>query len=320
MNTAPKRKLPALGAWLLCALVAGFAHADDAPRATAAVVASQGGARVTLADVDAAVQRVPEGERAHFVNNPRRVETIITGLLLRKQLAAAARTHGLDKDPEVLQAKDGPTDEVLASAELARFKKQLVVPDFGELAREEYVAHKEKYVEREVLDVRHVLVTATSRGDDEAQRLAAEVEAEARKDPSRFDALVDKYSDDSDKRKESGLLRNAGDERRGSDFAAAARALEKPGGVSPVVKTSNGYEVLQLVAKAPARQKTFDEARDTIVADLRSTYVDKAVKERLDTLRNQPIDADADLVASLRTRYGVVEQVPGREASSALKP
>ncbi len=50
------------------------------------VVASQGGVDVTLADVDAFMARIPERDRAGFLNSPKRIESMLGNLLVQKQL------------------------------------------------------------------------------------------------------------------------------------------------------------------------------------------------------------------------------------------
>lgn len=320
MTHSSQRRIPAPYALLLSALLSCAAHAATGINDGDAVVASQGGAKVTFADIDAVVQRVPESERAHFVDSPKRIEGLITNLLLQGQLAAAARAHGLDKDPDVLKAKNGPTDEVLAKAELARFKAEIVEPDFGELAQEEYIAHKDKYSVPAILDVQHVLISSASRSDEEARKLADQVEAQARKDPAQFDALVEKYSDDPSKASDKGLVQHADNERYDRAFTSAAKALTQPGDISPVVKTAFGYHVLKLVAKAPAQQKGFEQVREGILATLRKNYMEKTMKGYIDTLRNKPLDANEERVASLRTRYGMAPRMGVQEAPRPAKP
>ena len=117
---------------LLCALLclmAGFFQeralgADRSDRQ--AVVASQGGVQVTMGDIDAFANRIPESDRAHFFDNPKRIEALINNMLLQKQLAALARSEGVDKSPDLLKtaAAGGISDEVLAKAEMNRFRAE----------------------------------------------------------------------------------------------------------------------------------------------------------------------------------------------------
>ncbi|HET6546451.1 MAG TPA: peptidyl-prolyl cis-trans isomerase, partial [Rhodanobacteraceae bacterium] len=101
-----------------------------------------------------------------------------------------------------------------------------------------------------------------------------------------------------------------GSGRYDAAFAAAAAALKKPGDISPIVKTPYGFHVLKLVAHAPDRQKSFDEVHDELVERLRTDYVGKAVQAHTGELRAKKLDADPDLVASLRTRYLPKQPVP----------
>jgi peptidyl-prolyl cis-trans isomerase C len=162
-----------------------------------------------------------------------------------------------------------------------------------------------------------VLIDTKGRGEAEALKLAETVQKEARAHPDQFDALVEKYSDDPSKGANRGRMDDAGDASRYvAEFAAAATKLAKPGEISPVVKTEYGYHVLKLVERTADKPRAFAEVKPEIVARLRSEYIDKQVRTYSDTLRNQPLDANPDLVASLRTRYGQVETVP----AAAKKP
>ena len=288
-----------------CIAKAGTIGSDEQ-----SVLASQGGAKVTLADVDAFAVHIPDADRAHFFDSPQRIQSVITSMLLQKQLAAQARSAGLNGDPDVLKASDTAKDAALAKAEMDRFKAAIKIPDLSELAEEEYIANKERYAIPEFLSVKHIAISMKSRSEADAQKLADQVEAEVRKDPSLFDALVEKYSEDPGKTSNHGLITHAGDARVEASFAAAAKALAKPDDISPVVKTSFGFHVLKLIDKAPAQQSSFDQVREKIVSALRTKYVEKTIKEHIDILRNKLIDADPDLVASLRTRYASPSTLP----------
>ncbi|HEY6940287.1 peptidylprolyl isomerase [Dokdonella sp.] len=277
-----------------------------APRVDAdAVIASQGGAKVTFGDVDAFAERMPEADRSHFFDSPQRIQSLIMNLLLQRQLAAEAREHGLDKDPDVLAAKGGVTDAVLAKAETARLRRELVIPDFSELAQEEFIAHPEKYATGGVFDVKQILVSTGIRSDDEAKALAEKAAAEVKADPAAFDALVEKYSDDPGKSRDHGLVHNADSKAYDETFHEAALALQKPGDLSPLIKTPFGYHLLQLVERKPAQPQPFEKVRDDVIATLKSEFIEKSVRTHLDVLRNNPLDADAGRVASLRTRYKI---------------
>ncbi|MGA9342970.1 MAG: peptidylprolyl isomerase, partial [Rhodanobacteraceae bacterium] len=293
----------------------GVAASADAD----AVVVSQGGVSLTLGDVDAYAANIPEDKRAGFFNNPERIQTMLTGLLVQKQLAVEARKLDLEKDPAVARQIQLATDEVLARDRMVRFRKDIKLPDFDELAREEYLGHKDKYVEHGRIDVKHVLVSTKKHSDDEARTLAQSIEAKAREHPDQFDGLVEEYSEDPGKSDNHGLMTDVGSGRYDPAFAAAAAALKKPGDISQIVKTPYGFHVLKLISRAPDRQETFAEVKDQIIAKLRSDYVDKSVRNHSAELRSRKLDANPDLVASLRTRYAEKPQAtpPTKQAPSS---
>lgn len=295
-----------LGAMVLCLLASTGILADE----PTAVVASQGAAVVTLGDIDTYVEHIPPVDRAKFFDNPRRVQSLLRNLLLQKQLAKAAIEAGLDRKPEFQAPLGQVTDAGLAKAEIERFRESLPKPDVAQLAKEEYLANREDYATPEVLDVKHILISTGTRGEAEARALANDVHEQASKDPSRFDALIETYSEEPGKAQNKGVLHDAGSEEHAPEFAAAARALAKSGDLSPVVKSSYGFHVIQLLSKIPAKQQSFEEVRERLEAKMLKDYTERAVHRYTDELRNNPIDANAELVESLRTRYGQPASAP----------
>lgn len=197
-------------------IVAVFSCAGYAQVSPSTVVAAQGDAVITLTDIDAFAQTIPEKDRAAFFDNPQRLETLIGSMLVTRQLATEARTEGLDRDDLVRAQIAIASDDVLAKARMKKLREDIKVPDLSELAREEYVGHKEKYV-------------------------------------------VDGH------------------------------------------------------------KKTFAEAKERIIARLRAEYTEKQAKTHTDILHNEPIKADAGLVASLRTRYANQSAVAAPLSPPTLK-
>jgi peptidyl-prolyl cis-trans isomerase C len=313
----PKTRLAASMGMGLCLLLA-FTVRAEAPATSptsgspstagspSTVIARQGSAIVTLEDMDTFAERIPEDKRAGFFNSPQRIQDTIMSILLQKQLAAEARAAGLEHDPEVEHEVAMATDEALAKIRMRHFRDEIKVPNLSALAKEEYLGHKEKYVVPELIEVKQVLVSADSRSEEAARKIAEDVEQKAMEHPDQFDALVDQYSDDPYKKSSHGIVTDAGNSKSTPEFGEAARALKKPGEISPVFKTRLGYHVLKLERRTTPRQKTFAEVQDEILARLRDEYIQKTVRGHTDALRNKQLDANPDLVASLRTRYGSV--------------
>lgn len=297
----------------LCLLLGLFSaasiHAQSTDATSSAgmpstVVAKQGTAIVTLADVDAFAQRIPAKDRAGFFDNPTRLQNMILQLLSQKQLAEEARKADLDKTPAVQSQLTLAADEVLSRARMENIKSQIKLPDFEERAKEEYIGHKDLYVVPGDLTVQHILISTKSREDADAKALAETVAKEAKAHPDQFDALVDKYSEDESKTSNKGVMKGVSKAGYVASFVDASKALKKPGDISAPVKTKYGYHVIKLVSSTPDKQQTFAQVHDGIVEKLKADYINKNVQKHVDELRNQHIDANQTLVESLRTRYG----------------
>jgi len=270
------------------------------------VVAKQGTATVTLADIDAFAARIDQKQRAGFFDNPKRLDSLISNLLVQRQLAEEAQKEGLEKKPGVQAQMRLANEEILGNARLEQLRTELKLPDFDQLAREEYVGHKEKYVKLGEVDVEHILISTEKHTDADAKTLADDVRKQAVAHPDQFEALIEKYSEDQSKAQNHGLMTDASSGRYVSSFATAAGALKVPGEISPVIKTKFGYHVLKLVKRTSDEPSKYEDFKAQIVEQLRTAYVNKAVTTHSDELRNQPIDANPDVVASLRERYGKV--------------
>ncbi|MET0230153.1 MAG: peptidylprolyl isomerase [Rhodanobacteraceae bacterium] len=311
---------------LSCAVVAAVSFAADAPVAGApssdTVIATQGTAKLTFGDIDAFAARMEERQRPGFFNSPKRLENLVSTLLVTRQLATEAEQEGLEKDPAVQAQIRIATEEILSRARMEHMRSELKLPDFNKLAKEQYVGHKEKYAVPARIDVKHVLISTDKHTDEEAKTIAEDVQKQAAANPGDFDALVEKYSEDTSKPANHGLMPDVTTKRYAAPFAAAAAALKVPGEISPVVKTKFGYHVVKLVTRTSESPQTFEQAKPQIVEQLRTDYITKQLSEHTDTLRNGHIDANPELIASLRDRYGAPPSVsdPAATASDAKPP
>lgn len=306
---------------LSCAAVAVVALAADGPVPGSppadTVIATQGTTKLTFGDVDAFAARIEERQRPNFFNSPKRIETLVSNLLVTRQLADEAEKAGLDKDPSVQAQIRIATEEILSKARVDQLRSTIKLPDFDKLAKEEYIGHKEKYVLPGKLDVEHVLISTDKHGDQEAKTIAEDVRKQAVAHPDQFEALIEKYSEDPSKSVNHGLMADASSKRYLPAFSAAAQALKIPGEISPVLKTKFGYHVLKLVTRTSDTPQPFEAVKASIVDQLRTDYTTKQVSTHTDELRNAHIDAKPELIASLRDRYGVAPTPADVDAAAA---
>lgn len=284
-------------------LFATAAHAAEGLKDDNVVVASQGGAQLTLADIDAYMQRIPESDRAGFMNSPKRIEMTIINLLQQKQFAVEAEKENLEKDPLVQRQLELARIETLARARSQQFAKSLKTPDFTNQAREQFLAHKADYIKRGNIVVQHVLIGTDTHDKDEAHKIADDVARQAKANPADFGKLVEQYSDDKSKKDNKGFIEDAGSDKYAARFAEAARELKKPGEISPVILTPFGYHVLKLVKHEPDVMPTYEQVAEEIKTKLGEAWFVAQVKGKTDEVRSRPLDANPEAVASLRERY-----------------
>jgi peptidyl-prolyl cis-trans isomerase C len=284
-------------------LLLGISSTTFAQTAADDVLVTRGGVSVTLQDVDTFAARVPKEQREKFIDSPSRIRDMLNNMLLTKQLAVQARAAHLDQQSDVESQLRAAQDEVLARARVADFTKSIDVPDLTKLVREQYVTHKDLYKVPAVVDVKQLLISTEKHSGDEAKALAEKVRAEALADPKNFDALVEKYSDDNSKASNHGLMKDATNAQYVQEFRDVAGALTKVGEISPLAHTRFGYHVMQLVARTPERQQTFDEVREQLTASMREQYVGNQRREFINQLTNEKIDINSPNVDTLRDRY-----------------
>lgn len=281
---------------LVLAAPLAFAQEPEKP------IATRGDASVSFADIDARMSRVPEKDRAATIGTPERIESIVSGMLLTRQLANEARAAGLDKDPAIQKEIALSAEGVLARHRLEQVGKAATV-DVETLAKEVYQADRAQFTIPELRRARHVLIRTQERSKADAKKLAEQVLAEAKQPGADFEALARKYSEDESTKEHGGLLPEFGPDVMEQSFYDATFALAKPGDLSDLVETPYGYHVIQLVEVKPSRLRPFEEIREKLEAKLEQEQRERVVQNHADTLRNLPIDAVPEAIASLRTRY-----------------
>jgi parvulin-like peptidyl-prolyl isomerase len=298
--------------------MAATAYSGEQKPLKPGVVAVQDGVEVTLTDIDAEAAGIPENDRAGFFDSPKRIENTIMGTLQKKRLAAEARAEHLDRDPAVKAQIELAINTALAKAQIEQHRKQLKLPDFKQLASEYYVGHKDEFVVKGSVTVEHVLIGTKNNAHSEvdAHALADKVYTEAKAHPDRFETLVEKYSDDPSKVNNKGRIENAQSPKMAHAFADAAEHLQTPNEISQPVKTEFGYHVLKLIERTPDRQLPFDEVQDRIVAKLKKNWMDAEMTQYTNEFRGKPLQANPDLVASLRTRYAPPGYVSPADAAA----
>jgi len=307
----PQAKMCLLALVALSATFAGLASAAGSPDD---VLVESAEVKLTRADYDAGLARIPEQSRYEFAMSPRRVTALVNNILVTKTLAARARASGLPPDADVPQEAPADLERALAAAQI-RVIEEAAGREFDArresllpAARETYLVHKDKYRRPEEVKLSAILIAAEGRGEEGALALAAATRAKlvAWAD---FAALAKELSADKASAAEGGRLPWAPADRMEPPIAKAAFAL-KVGEISEPVRVGSDYVLLRLDERRPASQIPFDEARDSILAQMRVDFINGQRDEQVAAIRNDP---------TLKVNQPVLDSLVKRADSSAFK-
>jgi len=151
-----------------------------------------------------------------------------------------------------------------------------------------YADNVEKFQMPESVEVRHILI-AVKPEDDEAAKAQKKVKVEkireqlVEKKGENFEAIAAEVSDCPSKSK-GGMLGVFGRGQTVPAFEEAAFS-QKVGEIGPVVETSFGYHVIEVLDRKEAREAPLSEMSERISNYLVAQKKDKAVKEYIESLK-----------------------------------
>jgi peptidyl-prolyl cis-trans isomerase D len=152
-----------------------------------------------------------------------------------------------------------------------------------------YNAHLAQYQVKDQIRARHILISVPEGSDaktDAAAKAKAEDLLRQLKAGADFTKLAAANSDDPGSKAQGGELGFFTKGRMVPAFEQAAFALQ-PGQISPVVKTSFGYHIIQVEEKQTAHTKSLAEVRGEIVPVLQQQELGAAEKAYATALTDQ---------------------------------
>lgn len=278
---------------LLLAVPAAFAADLDAP---GTVLVSNSVVSVTRGEYDAELLKLPPNLRDGFANNPKRVTDLLTRMLVAKTLATQARNAKLDQTPQ---------NKVRIELELDRLLSQFRIDDieakaeaefeanrakYEVRAREAFIVDKAKYATPEQVSATHILFDTRKRSSDEARKLAADTRAKILAGAD-MGMLAREISDDPSSGNNNGSLGWFAQKDMDPAFGAAAFALKKTGDLSEPVQSQFGWHIIRLDGRRPATTPTFEQAKDTIMAEIKKAFIDDKREEAINAIRRDPTAA-----------------------------
>jgi peptidyl-prolyl cis-trans isomerase C len=278
------------------------------------VIAESTRAKVTIADYEAEVDKLPPLARAEFAANYLRLTQFLDTLYTSRALAADARKAGLDRDPVIARQIAIQTDRMLAAARYvqidaaagALFDKS--IDQYTARAREIYLTSRAKYTVPEQVRAAHILIKVKGGKADEARIRADEIRAKALAG-ANFADLAREYSDDPTAKSSGGELGFFEAKAVAPEFAEAAFAMTKKDEISAPVKTTFGYHIILYEDRRPAAVRPFDDVKPDIMADLRKRVMDEARATAVrDVFSDPTLKVDKELIDRIYTEGAVATE------------
>jgi peptidyl-prolyl cis-trans isomerase C len=286
----------------MCALAAFFVttvFGAESPSDSQQTMAQNSSVKVTRAEFEAEIQRIPAELRAEFLMSNKRVGDLLVQMLLRKTLAAQARGEKLDADPVNAARVSNETDRALAQLRIARVEEiadaafEAKRASYIARAREIYTVDRDHYRAPDEISASHIFFDTKKHSSDEARKLAVEAHAKI-VSGADFNATAKQVSEDPSAKENSGRLGWFTRDRMDPAFSRAAFALKKPGDVSDPVQSAFGWHIIRLDERRAPRIRSFEEVQDEIVASLKTTYINEQREAVLNTVRSDPATAIND--------------------------
>jgi peptidyl-prolyl cis-trans isomerase C len=269
----------------------------------AKVIAHQGEVVLTQLEIDAAFSKLPEEGRLRFIRDGAKVDQLIRALLRRKVVAAEAVKAGFDQDPLVAARMRLEAQKELVEAWLQKLTDEIPAADYEALAREDYLANPDRYRSDEVLDISHILIGTEARAGEEARALAAELERQLVEEPSRFDELIERYSDDPAKIDNGGRYREMRRGTMASEFEEAAFALAEAGAISEPVRTVYGWHIIRLNGRGGNERQEWSVVQEEAIARARSRHIATYRENYLRRVLAEPVEFPEGSVEIMAKRH-----------------
>jgi peptidyl-prolyl cis-trans isomerase D len=188
-----------------------------------------------------------------------------------------------------------------------------------------YDQNAQRYATPEQRRASHILIPA-NKNASESEKAAAKAKAEqllaqVRKNPGEFAKLAKENSQDPGSAERGGDLGFFGRGMMVKPFEDAAFALKK-GEIANLVQSDFGYHIIQVTDVKPASQKSLDEVKNEISAEIKKQLASKKFTELAESFSNmlyeQP-DSLKPVADKLNLKIAVADNITGK-GNPALPP
>lgn len=238
---------------------------------TSAVIAKRGDVELASADVKAIVAALSSDTRSAMSTDLPALEGVVRSELTRRAVLSDLKSNGFDKDAKTLSQLDKVRDEALLRLWLAsRAEVPAGYPGDNEL-KTAFEANKQSLSKPAEYRLAQIFIAAPDGGDATtlANALRKANDVAGKLGTTDFAALARANSEHAASAAQGGDLGFIAQNRMLPEVSAAVRS-KKAGDVAGPIKTPQGLHFVKVLEVKTPPAPTFDEARTTLVALMRS--------------------------------------------------
>ena len=245
----------------------------------------------------------PQIQRAAAADETSRYE-FLANLIASKKIKADLDALSPETDGETYYRYVFAMLEAVREFDKKLHAYELELPDFEALAKERYrISKGEIAMVPEIREASHLLLLCGQDCDEEEKENELEGLRARILDGEPFDELATEFSQDPGSKTRGGRL-SRGIEQDAVNVDQTVRdalfGLQSVGDISQVVKSRFGFHIIKLESIIPARERTFEEVKIALIAEVEKRYREDAYREHLLSFApTEPLVIDKALVDSV---------------------
>lgn len=282
---------------ILASSVVASAERSIAFSVDSPVIASRGGAEITMFDLHGRMMPIPEGDRAGVISSPERLEKLITDLLTIHTFAARAREAGLQETEDFKAELHYMMIVGLADRFRDQWISDQVLDDYDNQAREIYLTNPERFQRPGMVSFQHILIREfRSNPKEKAERLLQRL-----RDGADFSELARDVSDDPSVAQNDGNLDDVDFETLDEEFARGLAQLAV--GEMGLVQSGFGWHVVVVDERQEGRRQDYDEVRESLLAEARQNHRERIMNQLMREAYSSDLQLEEGVVAEILERY-----------------
>ncbi len=274
---------------------------------------------VSTEHLEEKLQMVSTATLKDLLENPERRLQYMKGVYSNQKLEQSIVENGLNQGRALQNDLQTARHEVLLNALIQHeFKK--VDEDLVALAKERYEANPELYMVRKRIKIALIFIEKQEGQEDQAKSEIESIVAQLNEDPNNnrpFFDLAIKHSDDKTAAQGGAnkkWLIAPLDLEKSKPILKASFALDRPGQMTDIIETRNGFSIVRLLKVRHARLLSFEETKPEGISKIRSQLNRRKKAEVMKSLRaddDLPIEDEAVIAVISATYTSRTSNTPG---------